>query len=303
LRAREQATILILSALVIASGLVILAQRNRLIDFMQVYENLELEHAYTSAQYELLYSSYQDLEDQASEYRKQIIQLNHDMDKVERYETTWRKYRDKYMEALLENARLQGLLLEREYGDNMTRPLVEPRKDQFRIGDVIAFQVDSEIALYGSYFTIYDPNGTLVWEGDPLAEWVEKEDRWFPPYYGQTAYMEPMVLRENYTLGNWTWTYRFGEVIEVEGWFTVIEAYEDVISTGPEGDIWGHVIESITDDANIAQEAIESPNPPSFLYNERLDPSDGARDRTNYSLIWLIFTCVTIGIFIILRGR
>ena len=46
-----------------------------------------------------------------------------------------------------------------------------------------------------------------------------------------------MILGEDYPLGNWTWTYIFGEIIELEGWFKVDEAVEQVISTGPETNI------------------------------------------------------------------
>ena len=299
---REQSITLILAALVIASGFIVLAQRNRFNELDTLYQDIEIEHAYTLARYELLLTSYQELEEQASEYRKQLIQLRHDVDELERYEETWRQYRDFYEDILLENARLQGILMETEYGENITQPIVEARKEEFRIGDTIAFKVESDMPLYGSYFTVLDPNGTLIWEGDPLAEWVEIQDYWVPPYYGQTAYLQPMILSEDYHLGNWTWTYRFGDIFEVEGWFIVNEALDDVISTGPT-DIWDSVERSPADVANIAEKAVEPSIHPSYLYDEGLIPSEVARERTNYSLIWLIFTSVAIGILLILRGK
>jgi len=229
---REQAVILILLAVVVSSSFVMLSQRNRINELSQLYDNSRFEFNYLKAQYNHLYDSYEELGNQTLEFRRQIIQLNQDLDNLERYETTWRTYRDKYQDTLLENARLQGLLILQEYGDNITQPFVEPRKEEFRIGDTIAFNVESEMALYGSHFTVHDPNGTLIWEGDPLAEWTEQDEYWVPPYYGQTAYMEPMVLRENYTLGNWTYVYWFGELKMGEGWFTVNEAADDVIAIG-----------------------------------------------------------------------
>ena len=299
---REQAITLILAALVIASGFIVLAQRNRFNELETLYEDIEIEHAYTLARYELLLTSYQELDEQASEYRRQLIQLRHDVDELERYEETWRQYRDFYEEILLDNARLRGMLMETDYGENITQPIVEARKEEFRIGDTIAFKVESDMPLYGSYFTVLDPNGTLVWEGDPLAEWVEVEDHWVAPYYGQTAYLEPMILTEDYPLGNWTWTYRFGDLFEVEGWFIVSEAVDDVISTGPT-DIWDSVERSPADVANIAEKAVEPSIHPSYLYDRGLISSEVARERTNYSLIWLIFTSVAIGILLILRGK
>jgi hypothetical protein len=229
---REQAIILILLAVVISLSFVIIDQRNRINELSQVYDNTRFDLNYLEAQYNHLYDSYKELSNQTLAYRRLIIQLNQDLDKIEKYEATWRTYRDKYEDVLLENARLQGLLIMQEYGDNITKPFVEPRKAEFRIGDTIAFNLESEVALYGSHFMVYDPNGTLVWEGDPLATWVELEDYWVPPYYGQTAYMEPMILTENRTLGNWTYVYWFGELKIGEGWFTVKEAYEGIIEIG-----------------------------------------------------------------------
>ena len=229
---REQAIILILFAVVISLSFVIIDQRNRINELSQVYDNTRFELNYLEAQYNHLYDSYKELSNKTLAYRRLIIQLNQDLDKIERYEETWRTYREKYEEALLENAMLQGSLIIQEYGDNITKPLVEPRKTEFRIGDTIAFNVESEMALYGSHFVVYDPNSTLIWEGDPLAEWVELDDYWVPPYYGQTAYMDPMIFTENYTLGNWTYIFWFGELKMGEGWFILKEAVEDVIAIG-----------------------------------------------------------------------
>jgi len=300
---REKAITLILAALVLASGFIVLTQRNRFKELETLYEELQMDYRYTQAQYELLQESFEELDEQSSEYRVQLIQLRQDIDKLERYEETWRHYREFYEDILLENARLNGILLEREYGVNITLPMVELRKEEFRIGDTVAFNVESEIPLYGSYFTVFDNEGLLVWEGDPLSNWAEIQDFWVPPYYGQTAYLDPMIITEDYPIGNWTWAYYFGDYIEIEGWFMVNEALDDVLSTGPEGDIWESVERSPADVANIAEKAVEPSIHPSHLYDEGLIPSEVARERTNYSLIWLIFTSVSIGILLVLRGK
>ena len=300
---REQAITLILAALVVSSGFIILAQRNRVNELETLFVELKMDNRYTQAQYELLQSSFEELDEQASEYRAQLIQLRQDIDKLERYEETWRHYRDFYENILLENARLNGILLEREYGENITLPMVEARKEDFHIGDTVAFDVESEIPLYGSYFTVFDNEGLLVWEGDPLSNWVEIQDFWVPPYYGQTAYLDPMIITEDYPLGNWTWAYYFGDYIEIDGWFMVNEALDDVIATGPEGDFWESVERSPADVANVAEKAVEPSIHQSYLDDEGRIPSELARDRTNYSLIWLIFTSVTIGILLVLRRK
>ncbi len=229
---RNQAIIMILLAVIIAAGFIILDQRDRINELSQIYDNTKFELDHLEAQYEHLYDSYQELDDQASSYRRRIIQLNQEIDKIKNYEPQWRELTVRYSELLLEVARLNGLLLMQETGNNITAPFVEPRKEEFHIGDTLAFHVESMYALYGSYFMVYYPNGTLCWEGDPLGEWVELDDYWVPPYCGQTAYMTPMILYEDYPLGNWTYIYWFGEIKMGEGWFIVHEAVDDYLGTG-----------------------------------------------------------------------
>ena len=229
---RDQAAIMILLAMVIAAGFIIIDQRNRINELSQVYEHTQFELDHMNARYEYLYDSYQDLDDIASSYRRQIIQLNQEMDKIKNYEPQWRELTDRYSELLLEVARLNSLLLMNETGNNLTSPVVEPRKEEFRIGDTLAFYVESEYALYGSYFEIYYPNGTLCWESDPISEWAGLDDIWVSPYYGQTAYKKPMTLYEGYPLGNWTYVYWFGEIKMGEGWFIVLEAADQKFGTG-----------------------------------------------------------------------
>jgi len=198
---RDQAAIMILLAMVIAAGFIIIDQGNRINEYSQVYDHTRFELDYLEVQYEHIYESYQELDDTASGYRRQIIQLNQEIDKIENYEPQWLDLSIRYSELLLEVARLNGLILLNETGGNVTKPSVEPRKEEFHIGDTLAFEVESDYALYGSYFMVYSPNGTLVWEGDPLAEWVEVDDYWVSPFYGQTAYMKPMILFDDYPLG------------------------------------------------------------------------------------------------------
>jgi hypothetical protein len=138
-----------------------------------------------------------ELEREAAEYESRIIELQNEIDRND----NWRTYRDRLEEAYLENARLKGLLLEREIDENFTAPTVGPRKTVFRIGETITFIVESELPLYGSYFSIWDPEGSLIWEGDPLGGWVEIEGRWVATFYCQTAYLEPVVLEEGMLLG------------------------------------------------------------------------------------------------------
>ena len=226
MKAREQAAIMIMASIIVASGFVSLSLRNRYLELDQRYDELSTEYTGLLAHYDLLYSTHQEMIDQNIDYKKQIIELRQDLDKLKKYEGTWRSYRDQYEDVLLENARLLGLLMEQEYDENISIPFVESRKEVYRIGDTITFEVEAEMPLYGSYFTIRDPDDKLVFEGDPLGEWIEVDDYWAAAIYCQTAYHDPMVLTENHPLGNWTWSFTFGDIIHLSGWFEVIEALD-----------------------------------------------------------------------------
>jgi hypothetical protein len=189
-------------------------------------ESLQSNIASLEASSELYRLRVAELEGEVVEYQSRVIELQNEVDRS----NSWRTYRNQLEEAYLENARLKGLLLEREIGENFTAPTVSPRKTTFPIGDTIAFKIESELPLYGSYFSIWDPEDSLIWEGDPLGDWVEIETRWIATYYCQTAYLEPMVLEEGMPLGEWTWSYRFGDIVHIEGTFTVVGPREDILS-------------------------------------------------------------------------
>jgi septation ring formation regulator EzrA len=102
---RDQAIIMILLAVIIAAGFIILDQRDRINELSQVYNNTKFELDHLEAQYKHLYDSYQELDDQASSYRRRIIQLNQEIDKIKNYEPQWRELTVRYSELLLEVAR------------------------------------------------------------------------------------------------------------------------------------------------------------------------------------------------------
>jgi len=166
------------------------------------------------------------------------LKLQNEVASSERIVSVWRTYRDQLAEALVENARLKGLLLERDLDENLTSPKVEPRKEAFLIGDTVTFRLESEVPLYGSYFMVWNPEGRLVWEGDPMGNWEEigvwnVSTRWVVPYIGQTAYLEPMLIEEDMITGEWTWSYKFSDMVHVEGTFIVAEQLEEAISVIP----------------------------------------------------------------------
>lgn len=210
--------------------MVALSLGNQVASYQKQVESLQSNLITLEVSSELYRLRVAELEREAAEYKSRIVELQNMVDRNEQIVSVWRTYRNQLEEAYIENAKLKGLLLEREIDDeNFTAPTVRPRKLTFHIGEVIAFNVESELPLYGSYFSVWDPEGSLIWEGDPLGDWVEIEDRWVPPFYGQTAYLEPMILGEDMLLGEWAWSYRFGDIVLIEGTFTVVGPVEDIL--------------------------------------------------------------------------
>ncbi len=118
------------------------------------------------------------------------------------------------------------MLLEHELDTNLTTPTVEPRRNTFLIGDTVTFNIESETPLYGSYFEVRGPEGNTIWLGDPIGNWAEigvhgVDARWIAPYTDQTAYLDPMLIEQDMPPGEWTWSYRFGDIIHLQGTFTV----------------------------------------------------------------------------------
>ncbi|MCB2171818.1 hypothetical protein KQH65_03660 [archaeon] len=176
---------------------------------------------------------------------------------------------------------------------------VEPRKTVFRIGEVIAFDINAPSPQTGANITITDPNGETVWINGPLDEWIDIGESWVVPYYQQTANHELMILREDHPLGNWTWTYRYHNTT-INGGFTVKEAYEDIIIIGIDDLGENETIEIIPDLGgpisnvfNIAREGIGSQAEPVF-----------ARDSTCSNPIWVpAITIVVVALWVYIRNR
>ena len=94
---------------------------------------------------------------------------------------------------------------------------IDARKSVFRIGDTVAFNVESSFILANSYIKIYGPTGELYWvtnEFDPDL-WVSLELTKIVPFYSQTAGGNPMLLLDDAPLGTYVWEwYDWGEDLE-----------------------------------------------------------------------------------------
>jgi hypothetical protein len=111
---------------------------------------------------------------------------------------------------------------------------IEPRKSVFRIGDTVAFNVESSFAQDDSYIKIWDPSGNLYWRTNDFiaGNWIKVGTLELIPFYDQTAGGNPMLLLDDAPLGvyEWTW-YDVDDNVLDEGTFTVEAAAADVIGT------------------------------------------------------------------------
>ena len=225
---KERAAVILLVGLVIASVFVVTVELNRIDRLEGELTKLSEDYEYRDAQYDLLYSRYLGLNDNLTDKNIQILQLSSQVndlkEKMQEALISSLNFRAQYEEVQIENAKLRGALIISENGENIAPPQIEPKKNTFRIGDTVSFNINSSWPLYGSNFTITDPNGILVWVVDTLMNWVQDGDSWVAPYYSQTSNASPMVLEHGSTLGVWTWTYMFSDLIKIEGNFTVEHA-------------------------------------------------------------------------------
>ena len=110
---------------------------------------------------------------------------------------------------------------------------LQPRKSVFRIGETVAFNVESSFAQPDSYISIWDPAGNLYWQTDVFDEdaWVQVGTIQRVPYFEQVAGGNPMTLLEDAPLGTWEWTWYAADDDELDsGTFTVEEAAENVLA-------------------------------------------------------------------------
>jgi len=115
---------------------------------------------------------------------------------------------------------------------------IEPRKSVFRIGDTLAFNVESSFAQDDSYIKVYDPSGNLYWQTDafedtaPNSVWIKVGTIERVPYYEQVAGGNPMTFLDDAPLGTWEWSWYEGgnnpDVLD-DGTFTLDAAEADVL--------------------------------------------------------------------------
>jgi hypothetical protein len=108
---------------------------------------------------------------------------------------------------------------------------IEPRKSVFRVGDTLAFNLESSFAQEDSYIKIWDPSGDLYWRTDDFTDvWLSVGTVELVPYYEQVAGGNPMTFLDDAPLGTWEWSwYDVDDDVVDEGTFTVEAAAADVV--------------------------------------------------------------------------
>jgi FeS assembly SUF system regulator len=76
---------------------------------------------------------------------------------------------------------------------------IEPRKSVFRVGDTLAFNLESSFAQEDSYIKIWDPSGDLYWRTDDFTDvWLSVGTVELVPYYEQVAAMLKLSKMTDY---------------------------------------------------------------------------------------------------------
>ncbi len=113
---------------------------------------------------------------------------------------------------------------------------IDSRKTSFKIGETVAFNVESSFAQDESYIKVWEPSGALYWRTDDFVDWVKVGTIQRILYADQVAGGNPMMLLDDAPLGTWTWTWYDEDADELDdGVFAVEAAAADVVAGLVEG--------------------------------------------------------------------
>ena len=109
---------------------------------------------------------------------------------------------------------------------------IMPKRETFRIGETVAFKVESSFKSDDAYVKIRDPSGNLYWTTDKFTtdNWIKVGTVQIYPFYEQVAGGNPMVLLEDAPLGTYTWIYydEYDDILD-SGTLAVAAAATDVL--------------------------------------------------------------------------
>jgi len=169
-----------------------------------------------------------------------------------------------WVNATVETDNDQEYFMQLEFTIGDVHESITPRKATFRKGDTVTFNIQHSFGgqdnmdIKEGDVRIYDPDGTLYWDGDDLLTWSKIGMYYTVPYSAQTAGGNPMVLLDDAPLGKWKYVWRENKDGDhdtiAEGTFNV-EAAEADILVGQIEDI-NQAIDDLTDDITGVTDAI-----------------------------------------------
>jgi len=137
--------------------------------------------------------------------------------------------------------------------------VAQPRKATFRISETVSFVLQhsfgNRVPVEGGDIRVYDPDGSLYWEGDELLTWTKVEMYYTAPISSQTAGKNPMILLDDAPLGTWTYKWREddGDTI-LAGTFNVEAAAADIL--GEQIEDLNSAIDDLTSDISSVTDAV-----------------------------------------------
>ncbi|KKL24643.1 hypothetical protein LCGC14_2413270, partial [marine sediment metagenome] len=134
---------------------------------------------------------------------------------------------------------------------------IDTRKTAFKIGETIAFNVESSFAQDESYIKVWEPSGALYWRTDDFVDWVKVGTIQRILYADQVAGGNPMMLLDDAPLGTWTWTWYDEDADELDdGVFAVEAAAADVVA-GLVEDLTTDIDELVDEIAALADDIVD----------------------------------------------
>ncbi|MBU0846438.1 hypothetical protein KKH23_04560 [Patescibacteria group bacterium] len=169
-----------------------------------------------------------------------------------------------WINATIETDNDQEYFMQLKFVIGDVHKYISPRKATFRISDTVSFNIqhtfgnDDNQDVKGGDVKVYDPDGTLYWDGDSLDTWSKVETWYECPTSSQMASQNPMVLLDDAPIGTWTYKWREnafgGRDTILEGSFNV-EASAEVVLTEQINDI-NQAIDDLTSDISSVTDAI-----------------------------------------------
>jgi len=134
---------------------------------------------------------------------------------------------------------------------------IDTRKGTFRIGDPVAFDIESSFAQDDSYINIWAPDGELYWTTDDFIadSWQKVGTIQIVPFYEQTAGGNQMTLLDDAPLGVWKWIWYDTDDDKLDsGVFNVAASEAEVF--GKQIEDLNQAIDDLTDDITGVSDSV-----------------------------------------------